>query len=313
MRNDFQQMRQASSCTVAGARSRSDALLYVKLVLTAVFWGGTFIAGRIVSREAGPFSAAFLRFVVASVFLSLFVFKAHGRIVVPDARHIFMLCLLGLTGVFGYNFFFFSGLQTVSASRASLIVAANPAFIALLSALIFKEKLGFVKSMGIAISVCGAATVAIRGDLHSVFHGGIGVGELFIFGCVASWVSYSLLGKTVMKNLTPLLAVTYACALGTLCLFIPAMSEGVARSALHFSVSVWEGIFFLGFFGSALAFVWYYEGISALGPSRAGIFINLVPISSVLLAHLILSEPLDASVMVGTILVTIGVFLANRF
>ncbi len=306
-------MPQATSMPATQAYGRSGTILYIKLVLTAIFWGGTFVAGRIVSREAGPFSAAFLRFVVASVFLFLFVFKTHGKIVLPDSRHIFMLCLLGLTGIFGYNFFFFSGLQTVSASRASLIIAANPAFIALFSALIFKEKLGLLKSVGIAISVCGAATVAVRGDLHSAFHGGVGIGEFFIFGCVASWVSYSLLGKTAMKHLSPLLAVTYACALGTLCLFFPALGEGLAGSAPHFSSAVWMGIFFLGFFGSALGFVWYYEGISALGPSRAGIFINLVPISSVLLAFLILGEPLDASVMIGTFFVTVGVFLANRF
>ena len=55
------------------------ALLYLKLVLTAVFWGGTFVAGRIVSREAGPFSASFLRFIVASVFLLGFLLKSTPK------------------------------------------------------------------------------------------------------------------------------------------------------------------------------------------------------------------------------------------
>ena len=59
--------------------AKPRALLYLKLVLTAVFWGGTFVAGRIVSREAGPFSASFLRFIVASVFLLGFLLKSIRR------------------------------------------------------------------------------------------------------------------------------------------------------------------------------------------------------------------------------------------
>lgn len=287
--------------------------IYLKLVLTAVFWGGTFVAGRIVSQEAGPFSAAFLRFAVASVFLLLFVYRSHGTIPIPEAGKLFQFLLLGLTGVFSYNFLFFSGLKTIPAGRASLIVAANPVFIALFASLIFRDRLGPLKILGICTSIAGASVVIARGNPLALFQGQLGMGELYIIGCVASWVAYSLLGKPILRNVSPLLAVTYACVLGALCLLPTALHEGMTGDIGHYSASVWLCIFFLGFFASALAFIWYYEGIIAIGPSRAGAFLNVVPISAVLLAFVLLNENLDSSLVLGAGCIISGVYLTNRF
>jgi drug/metabolite transporter (DMT)-like permease len=103
-------------------------ITYVKLLLMAVFWGGTFIAGRVIARDVQPFSAAFSRFLIASALLLLLTWQVEGRLPGIKRRHILPLILLGMTGVVGYNVFFFNGLQTVSAGRASVIVATNPIF-----------------------------------------------------------------------------------------------------------------------------------------------------------------------------------------
>jgi len=66
-----------------------------------------------------------------------------------------------------------------------------------------------------------------------------------------------------------------------------------------------------GLFGTVLGFVWYYEGIKSIGPVRAGLFINFVPVSAVFLAFLILDEPLTASLLIGAILVSSGVYLTT--
>lgn len=290
----------------------SDALLYLKLTLTAVFWGGTFIAGRIIAREAPPFSAAFLRFVFASLFLAGFVLRAHGKIPIPTPRQLSLLLLLGLSGVLAYNAFFFSGLKTITASRASLIIAANPAAIALLSSIFLGERLTVSRSAGILVSVTGALVVITGGDPAKILGGGVGAGELYLFGCVAGWATYSVLGKVVMRDLSPLLAATYACVLGGICLFPPAVHEGLMGQILAFSPTVWLGSLYLGLLGSALGFIWYYEGVQRIGPSRTGVFINIVPVSSILLAVLILDEPLSPSLAVGAVLVVGGVYLMNR-
>ena len=286
-------------------------LIYLKLLLTAIFWGGTFVAGRSLAQNVGPFSAAFFRFAVASVFLVFLTWKIEGKLPVTKGSQIFSVLLLGLTGVFCYNLFFFKGLKLIEAGRAAIIIANNPILIALFSAVFFKEKLNGVKVAGIAISVSGAMVAISRGNLAELLEGNLGWGEFYIFLCVASWVVFSLLGKAVMSGLSPLASVTCSSITGTLLLFIPAFREDLTR-CMYYSISDWGNIFYLGFFGTVLGFVWFYEGIDQIGPTKAGLFINFVPISAILLAFLILGEPLTVSLLVGTILVTTGVYLTNR-
>jgi len=285
---------------------------YAKLALTGVIWGGTFIAGRIVAAEAAPFSAAFLRFVIASLVLAAVLYRSAGGFPKLPRRQWLPVLLLGLSGVFFYNYFFFAGLETITAGRASLIIATNPVVIAVLAAALFREPLHPLKLAGIFLSMSGAMVVISRGDPTAMFHGGVGLGEFYIFGCVASWVAYSLIGKIAMRDLSPLAAVTYSCLVGMFCLAPPAFAEGLAGALTAYGAATWLGLLYLGLFGSAIGFIWYYQGIRVIGPSRAGVFINIVPVSALVLAFLILAEPIDGSLIVGALLVGAGVTCTNR-
>ncbi len=287
-------------------------MIYLKLLLTAFFWGGTFVAGRILKQNVEPFSAAFLRFAVAAFLLLAIVRKREGRFPRLARSQWLPVILLGLTGVFAYNAFFFKGLQLISAGRASLVIALNPVLVALFSAWLFSEKLSPVKIAGILTSVTGAMVVISRGNLAGVLKGGVGFGELIIFGCVLSWVAYSLIGKTVMQTLSPLVATAYAALTGMLLLAIPAWVEGLPGDLPGYTLPEWISIFYLGLFGTVIGFVWYYEGIRKIGPMRAALFINFVPVSAIALAYFILAEPITMSLMVGACLVITGVYLTNR-
>jgi drug/metabolite transporter (DMT)-like permease len=286
-------------------------VVYLKLLLTAVFWGGTFIAGRAIAGSVEPFSAAFLRFAIASILLILLTLRAEGRIAALRRGQMLPLVLAGMTGVFLYNVFFFKGLALITASRASLIVAMNPAFITLAAALFFRDRLNWIKVTGIALSVFGAAVVISKGDLGGIFRGNVGLGEFLILGCVACWVAFSLIGKIVVKGLSPLVSVSYSSAIGAAALFLPACGEDMPKKMISYSLMDWASIFYLGVFGTVLGFVWYYEGIKAIGPAKAGQFINFVPISALLLAFLILGEPVTLSLLVGAAFVISGVYLTN--
>jgi drug/metabolite transporter (DMT)-like permease len=288
-------------------------MMYVKLVLTAVFWGGTFIAGRQVSQHLGPFSIAFLRFAVASAFLLGLTRIREGRLPPPGRGQIIPVVLLGMTGVFAYNVLFFKGLRLIEASRASLIVATCPAFIAVASSIFLKEKLSLTKAVGIPLSVLGAIIVISRGHLSQLVTGGVGLGELFILGCVLSWVAYSLIGKLVMQRLSPLVSVSYSSLIGATALFVPALLfDGLPSNISQASLIDWTSIVYLAVCGTVIGFVWFYEGVKAVGPTRAGLFINFVPISAVILAGLILHERVTWSLAAGAALVLSGVYLTNR-
>jgi len=286
--------------------------VYIKLFLTAVFWGGTFIAGRVVAKDVGPFAASFLRFAIASVFLLFITWRVDGKLPAIKKAQIIPIILLGMTGVFAYNVLFFKGLKIIEAGRASLIIANNPIFITLFASYFFKEKLNPIKITGIIISVIGAIIVISRGNFIELLNGNVGWGEFYIFCCVLTWVAYTLIGKAVMTDLSPLVSVSYSSVVGAVALFVPAYFEGMMRDLVHYSTVDWFGIFYLGFFGTVLGFVWYYQGIKIIGPMKASQFINFVPISAVLLAFFMLGESITLSLLVGTIFVISGVYLTNR-
>lgn len=289
------------------------ALTYLKLLLTAIFWGGTFIAGRIVAGDVPPFAAAFLRFAIASVLLVALPLATGRPLPLPRGRVLVIVLLCGASGVAAYNYFFFKGLALVEAGRASVIIANNPIFIALASALFLKERLSPLNAAGVLLSVCGAVAAISRGQPLALLHGALGVGEALIFGCVLSWVTYSLLGKIAMKTLSPLAATTWASVAGSLMLLPPALGEGlIGGIAGGYAAASWFCLAYLAVCGTVLGFVWYYDGIRRIGPTRAGLFINFVPISAIVMAFAVLDEPLSASLVAGTVLVIGGVALANR-
>jgi drug/metabolite transporter (DMT)-like permease len=286
-------------------------LIYLKLLCTAFFWGGTFIAGRIIATSVHPACAAFLRFLMASLFLVGMAFWAEKGLPRLSKSQVVSVVLLGLTGVFAYNLLFFTALKYIHAGRAALIIANNPILISLLSALIFKEPLNWIKAVGIGLSVTGAMVVISNGRLADVAGYSVGLGEVLIFGCVASWVAYSLIGKQAMKHLSPLVSVTYSSLVGTVLLFPLALFYGLAGSLAQYAVMDWASLFYLGFFGTALGFFWYYQGIEKIGPMKASVFINFVPISAIVLAFLMLREPVTSSLVIGAALVIMGVYITN--
>jgi len=284
---------------------------YLKLWVTAMFWAGAFIAGKHVSDHLGPFAIAFLRFALAAVLLLAMVRHHYGTLPRLNRKQTLAVLLLGATGVFAYNAMFFKGLSLIEAGRASVIIATSPAFIAVGSAVFFGERIGWGRLSGVLLSILGAAVVVSRGDLREVLAGGAGRGEALILGCVLSWAAYSLVGKTVMRDLSPLVAVGYSIVAGSVALGIAACFDGLGRDLSQATALDWLAIVYMTVFATVLGFVWFYEGVREIGPTRASLCINFVPVFAVLLAWLFLHEPLTVSLALGAALVLSGTYLTN--
>ncbi len=290
---------------------QKNLFIYIKLLLTAIFWGGTFIAGKMISETVNPCSASFLRFAIASFFLIIITIKIEGKLPKLKKSQILPVVLLGFTGVFAYNILFLTGLRYINAGKAALIIAMNPVFISLLSALFFKERLDLIKIIGILMSVTGAIIVISNGRITDFVGYSFGKGEFLICGCVLSWVSYSLIGRAVMDDLSPIVSVCYSSVIGAVLLFIPALYNDIFSHIGSYSSMDWTSLFYLGFFGTVIGFFWYYEGINQIGPTKASVFINFVPISAIILAFFILNEQITISLFIGAVLVVSGIYFTN--
>lgn len=220
------------------------------------------------------------------------------------------LAAMGLFGVFFYNICFFNGLRTVPAGRASMVAAMQPMFVFLFSALVWGEKVTPFKVAGLLVSLSGAVLVLSQGDPGRLFAEGLHAGDLWILGCAVSWVIYTLLGRTVTGKIPAVAATAYSTWLGTAALVGYAAMEAPAPAA--WSAKVWLAAAFLGWGGTTVAFLLYLKGIGQIGPSRASIFINLVPVFGVILSSVFQGEAISGATLLGGAIVITGVRMLNR-
>ncbi|MFZ6689743.1 DMT family transporter [Undibacterium sp. SXout11W] len=288
---------------------------YLKLVAVALFWGGTFIAGRLVAPQIPHMMAAAMRFTVACALLLPLAWKLEGGLPKLNRQQLHATFALGATGIFLYNVCFFSALERMPAGRTALFVALNPIVTALILAALFGERLGLRRWIGIVIAFIGASIVITRGDVSGALHDlsqSIGKGELFMLCAVCAWAAYTIIGKQALKGLSPIAATTYASLWGLVLLLCGATTELAQFDISHLTWHVLAALVYLGAFGTVIGFVWYYEGIKAIGPARTAVFNNLVPVFGITLGALLLNEPILLSMVVGGILVIAGVSLTNR-
>ena len=290
-------------------------MLAAKLVMTAVLWGGAFIAGKITAQAMPVMTAAFGRFLVASILLVLVAMRFEGGLPRLNGRQIWLTALLGLAGIFLYNVFFFGALARIPAGRAALFIALNPIVTALAARIFLRDRLSGRQWLGIAIALLGAVVVIVRGDFAGAMSDigqSFGLGEMMICGAVLSWVAYTLASRHAMATLSPIAATTYASLWGLLFMGIGAANDILTLEWAALDWQVWLSLLYIGALGTVAAFIWYYQGIQAIGPARTAVFTNLVPVSAVLLSAVLLGEPILISMLVGGALALLGVSLTNR-
>jgi len=280
--------------------------------MVPVIWGGTFIAGRVLALALPATVGALLRFVAASLALLVAALWLEGGLPWLNRRQLAATLALGATGVFAYNLLFLGALALLPASRTSLIVALNPVVTITLSAWLFGEQITRRRGLGILLALAGVWIVVSRGDLLGSLAGAVGPGEIMMFGAVCCWALYTLIGRGVLRGLTPLAATTYASLFGTTMLAIAAMPALLRLQGPLLSPAVLASVLYLGLLGTGVAFVWYYRAVRRLGPSRTVIFNNLVPVCGATFGVTLLGEPLLLSMMVGGVMAVVGVMLVSR-
>lgn len=295
-----------------GASPAAAPGLYLKLVLVAAIWGGQYSAGRLVAEALPWFTNSALRFIVATPILLALVYAWEGGLPRLDARRFGAMLALAFAGVFVFNVCLFAGLERVPAGRGALIMALNPVMTALGAWLVFGERMSRVRVFGIVLAVAGVTVVISHGDLGALAHGALGLGELLLFGSVLGWTVYTLMGRAVLKGMSPLGASAWASLLGMIMLVACAVFERPWAALAALPPSGWGAIAYLGALGTVVAFLWFYDGVKGIGPARAAVFLSFVPVFGVLFAALTLGEPILVSMVIGGAMVVGGVLLTNR-
>jgi len=282
---------------------------FLMLSFVVFLWGSSFALLKLGLEEISPINLAFLRFLLVLPFFVVFTYfqdkHAFDKSIFRDWK---MLSMLGLTGVTLYHAFQNVGLQFTTASNSSLIISANPIFIALLDHFYLKEEMRWKRVFGIILAFFGI--MLIIGPLRLTFNPAGVIGDLLSLGAGLCWAFYSVFGKKTLANYGAQRVTMFSMIFGTLFLFpIMLFSE---KPALPTSIWLWFLLIILSLLCSGMAYLFWYKALEDVSPTKVGVFLFFLPIVSVSVARLLLLESLDVSFAIGASLVMLGVIMAER-
>lgn len=284
---------------------RSRVMAISAIVFTAVLWGLSFVSIKISVEVIPPMTLALLRFAIASVLLLAMLKKLEPatRLARKDMP---LMALAGIIGVTAYFYFENNGVKLTTASAASMIIAIIPILTIVGDFFIFKTPLSGAKVWSVLLSMVGVyLIVAVQEEAAGSL-----LGNLFMLGAALAWVVYSLSTRPLSSRYSQLAVVTYQTLFGTLTLVPFAVME--AGQWQSFSWQITLHVLYLGIFCSALGYYLYVYAMDILGVSNISLFVNLIPVVSVIGGFFILQEPVTVWQLAGGGIILFSVYIANK-
>jgi drug/metabolite transporter (DMT)-like permease len=279
------------------------------LVFMSLIWGINYSVVKAGLRTLSPLTFNGLRVAMAAIVL--FVIAAFVRDTkLPSRRDIITLALLGLVGNGLYQLFFIFGMSRTRAGVAALVVAAGPAWIAIISRLLGREHLPLRGWSGIGLQLLGVACVV--GSAQG-FEGGqdvmIGAG-LIALGSIA-WAMFSVLLQPHTRTAHPLHLSAITMASGAVVLVSIALPDLIKLDWGAVSLVEWGAVTYAGIGALVVAYLLFYRGVRVLGATRTAMYGNLQPIVAIAFAWLMLGERPTVWQLLGAALIMAGLLLSR--
>ncbi|WP_440683144.1 DMT family transporter [Cysteiniphilum halobium] len=277
----------------------------IALVITVILWASAFVGIRYVMEAFSAGGLALSRYFVASVaaFIPFCLIKNKK---LPRFKDLVIFAILGFFGFFSYNILLNQGERTVSAGLANFIVAQLPILVAVLAMILFKERINRYGVLGFVISLCGVLVILL-GSHNSAGLGGV----LLIYGATCSGAIYSCLQKKFLARYHPIEVVCYCMWLGTLILIIYA-PEAI-HSVIHSDLSHVLTIVYMGIFPGAIAYLLWGYAFKHIKAAAASSALYLMPVFTLILAAIFLSEIPSILSIVGGIIAVTGSIVISKF
>jgi len=284
---------------------------YSALTTAAIVWGGSIVGQKMALGSFSAVEVSVIRGLGAlAILIPLWWWQEGGRVKFAG-RDIAVFAALGL-GVLGNHLLTLFGLRYIGAGVAGVIIGSSPAITAFLSSLLIRDVPFRTVWAGCAVSFTGVALVSGVEEGSSAAHQAWLGGILVILGLV-SWALYTIGGRRSMERFSPLTVNWTTLALSIL-LQIPLLGIDQKVMLAGFQsvpLADWLAIGYLIVFATALGQQAWLYGVQGIGPARAGIFVNLIPVSALLLSAILLHERIGIKELVGIVLILAGVWLVN--
>ena len=284
---------------------------YALLVFTTLCWGGNAVLGRLAVGEISPMLLVALRW-LGVMFLILVIAPRHVIRDWPLLRpHLPLLAAMGALGFAAFNAIFYYAAHYTTAVNIGIIQGAMPVFVMIGAFAVYRTRVSRIQMLGVTVTLVGVVTVASGGSLQRLLALTFNRGDILLIIDCTLYAGYALglQRRPAVSSLSMFAVFAVAAFLVSLPL---AGAEYLLGQTLWPTPTGWLITGLVILFPSFISQLAFMKGVALIGPGRASLFVNLVPVFAALLAILILGEPFHAYHGVALGLVLGGIWLAER-
>ncbi|MFA5006354.1 MAG: DMT family transporter [Candidatus Izemoplasmatales bacterium] len=269
------------------------------ILITVVFWGVSFISieALVSNHYIDSITLGFFRYVFAVMFVLVIAFatKMSFRITKKD---FFTFFLAGFMGIFMYSIFENSSMLYISSEAASILVSLTPMAAVIGNRLAFREKINATQGLLITLSILGVVLVVFHDGFDLGSSGNAWIGYVFMVLSIVFWTVYTLITKKAGMKYDSL-KITTIQSIVALFTFLPTLIFRPFPDFASFSAVEWGHLAFLGIVCSGVCYYLYIFSVDALGVTLPNVFINFVPLFTVLTNVVVFGERIDTLTIAG--------------
>ncbi len=284
---------------------------YIFLLITTLLWAGNAVVAKFAVGHISPLTLSLFRWILAfSAILALSIPQLARDW--PQIKQKWPLMITyGVFGFAAFNAFMYSALQYTSAINVVIEQAGIPGLIFVGNYLLFRTKVTWAQFAGFLLTLAGVAVTASHGSFEALLALDVNRGDVLMLLALVSYAAY-----TVALHFKPRVhwkSQMAIPALGALLACIPLAGFEYARGTMIWPDQIgWAAVFYTGIFPSLISQVLFVRGVELIGPNRAGLFINAIPVFGVILSVIFLGEGFFAFHLAAMMLVSGGIAVAER-
>jgi len=284
---------------------------YLLLTITTMCWGGNAIFGRLAVGQISPMLLVSMRWFGAVLLLSIFAGKYFRRDWPMIRSHFRYLFAMGAIGFTVFNSLFYIAAHSTTAVNIGIIQGSMPAFVLIGAYIFYRTPVSGLQKAGVGLTFLGVIIVGIGGDVSRISDIALNHGDLIMLGASVLYAGYTV----GLRKRPPIssLGLFFALALAAFLASIPlATAEIIAGQVIWPGTEGWIIVALITLFPSFIAQITFIQGVEQIGPGRASIFINLVPVFAAIFAVSYLREPFEIFHAIALSLVLGGIWLSEK-
>ena len=281
------------------------------MVIATLFFSGAFIAGKFSVAEFPVCSLTFFRFLIAAVVL-FFILRIKGVDLSLEKRDIPRIVLLSLLGMVGYHVFFFTALKHTSSVNTSLIAAMNPIMTTIMASIFLKEKFPKKAIGGILISFTGVALIVTNGSLEVIRSMSFNIGDIYMLMAILSFSIYFIVLKGIVGRIDPMKLTFYVFFFCAVMLVPMVIHENPMEYLPNTTSKGWGSLIYMSIFASVIAYLIQQISVKRIGPAKTSLYVNLVPLFSMIMAYFILGEEITLPKIFAGAMIISGVLITLK-